>query len=1281
MEAGVVVQDAAGRIVECNAHAERLLGLSYEQMAGTRSVDPVWRCVDADGQPWAGVDHPAMVVLRTGEPVQGAVMGVSRPDRTEVWIRITARPYPVDGAVGVVSTFIDVTTERTTEATATANAARLAALTEAADGFAIRYELLADGSYVHADVNLEFVGRLIGTSLQAAPDPAAIWDSRIHPADRDRHLAHRRRLYHGEAADIEYRLIGFDGVERWVWSRDRPQRDGTGRLLISGVVFDVTARHRERIELDDARDRLHTVLETINEVVFEIEMRADGASRVTYGADGLERLLGRPLAPDENAIAALRMLVLSADRDRYLEHVGEIIAGQPSSIECRLAHADAAPRWVWIRARPRAEADGVTRLAMIVSDIDEIRRADERIAGLEGRLEGIVSAVDDVLYEVEVDGADVERSLYRTGSLRPLLGDGESPSEEGDEQLWSQRIHPDDTAARAAHIARSHRGEPSDVEYRVIGLDGVTRWIWVRRRPRRTADGRLVVYGIISDITARRSLVTERDRTERLLREVLETVDDFIAIDEILPDGRLMPVFVPSSIDRFHGTSVPPERSPERWARAIHPDDRERVLTAFADHRSTPQISIEYRMIRHDGAVRLMWDRSRAFEAPDGIWYAATVMVDVTEYRRHRDQGTYLERLAATVEEVLYIDRYDDDGARTGIYESPAGDRLLGGPAADVDTLSRWISAIHPDDLAAVTGAWSTLRAGRAADVAYRLLLPDGRTVHIADRANPFRDGAGVLHVAGVARDVSERHALLERLADTEAHLGAIVGAIDDVLYIDELQPDGTFQAVYAAPGVHRFLGGEGEGPIQAEEWLARVVPEDRPLLEASVRAAATTETAVSVTYRMTGLDGRVRWIWDRGRSTRAADGKLFLAGILSDVTAQRATVDRLTDAAAHVYAISEAVDDVFYATEILVGGESAPRYTGAGAERLWGGEPPQTDLIEAWFAAVHADDRAGYESALAALQETGEMSVEYRRRRLDGTEIRIWDRARSRQLEDGRTIVEGAVTDVTDRIDDGARPADLIRYGLDLLTIDRLLPDGTVEQVYVPADGPARMYGPGAIAPLDPIAAFFDAIHPDDRMRARSIAVRVAGGGVASEEYRVIGQDGVTRWFWDRTHGVPQPDGSTLLYGALVDVTEATTSRISLTHAEATLRELTDAVPDFLFTAQLLEDGELQAVAVTPGLGSILGGHVPATAQGQLDLLLSRTHPDDLDVLAALLDDLREGRGPTRFLRLHGLDSSVRDVRISARSRALDSGSILVHGIVSDLTGLGPLRSTIEVG
>jgi len=115
MAQGVVYHDKTGQIISANPAAERILGLSLSRMQGRTSMDPRWKAVHEDGSPFPGKDHPAMVALRTGQPVYGELMGVYHPKEGEFhWIKVNALPRFYNGEeepYQVYASFEDITTE------------------------------------------------------------------------------------------------------------------------------------------------------------------------------------------------------------------------------------------------------------------------------------------------------------------------------------------------------------------------------------------------------------------------------------------------------------------------------------------------------------------------------------------------------------------------------------------------------------------------------------------------------------------------------------------------------------------------------------------------------------------------------------------------------------------------------------------------------------------------------------------------------------------------------------------------------------------------------------------------------------------------------------------------------------------------------------------------------------------------------------------------------------------------------------------------------------------
>ncbi|MCA9919434.1 MAG: PAS domain S-box protein [Anaerolineales bacterium] len=118
MSEGIVLQTQSGAIEACNSAAEQILGLTAEQMMGRESVDLRWHAIHEDGSPFPGDEHPAMVTLRTGQPLKDVIMGVHQPDGELRWLSVNSQPLLEPDAVqpyAVVTSFADITESKRNE--------------------------------------------------------------------------------------------------------------------------------------------------------------------------------------------------------------------------------------------------------------------------------------------------------------------------------------------------------------------------------------------------------------------------------------------------------------------------------------------------------------------------------------------------------------------------------------------------------------------------------------------------------------------------------------------------------------------------------------------------------------------------------------------------------------------------------------------------------------------------------------------------------------------------------------------------------------------------------------------------------------------------------------------------------------------------------------------------------------------------------------------------------------------------------------------------------------
>ena len=163
--------------------------------------------------------------------------------------------------------------------------------------------------------------------------------------------------------------------------------------------------------------------------------------------------------------------------------------------------------------------------------------------------------------------------------------------------------------------------------------------------------------------------------------------------------------------------------------------------------RRAEQVVTRYRIVRPDGGIRHILDRSFPVSGPDGR-QAAGVASDVTavtlaESRLHETEAQ-LMAFGEASSDLLWI-----RSAETLAFEyvSPAFERIFGASRDEVlqgDTLENWLEMVVPEDRARATRAIETLRRGERLAFEYRIHRPaDGQVRLLRDTGFPIRDPGG----------------------------------------------------------------------------------------------------------------------------------------------------------------------------------------------------------------------------------------------------------------------------------------------------------------------------------------------------------------------------------------------------------------------------------------------------------------------------------------------------------------------------------------------------------
>src|SRR6202162_5867027 len=149
---------------------------------------------------------------------------------------------------------------------------------------------------------------------------------------------------------------------------------------------------------------------------------------------------------------------------------------------------------------------------------------------------------------------------------------------------WTSLIHQDDRDRVVGLWRRSiETGELYDVEHRARRADGVYRWIHARGQPLRDLDGRIVRWcNLLTDVDDSKRAEEALRASELNLRQVVDSNPGLVCTMNAAGEVQLLN----RKVLEYFGKTTEEMRN---WATsdAVHPDDRPRVIAAFASSVET----------------------------------------------------------------------------------------------------------------------------------------------------------------------------------------------------------------------------------------------------------------------------------------------------------------------------------------------------------------------------------------------------------------------------------------------------------------------------------------------------------------------------------------------------------------------------------------------------------------------------------------------------------------------------------------------------------------------
>jgi PAS domain S-box-containing protein len=727
-----------------------------------------------------------------------------------------------------------------------------------------------------------------------------------HPDDRERvSTQFSGAIQTKGACSFQARLLRADGEVRIVQSKAGCELDEHGQVVaLIGVFQDVTEQVQSLDNLTTSEERYRLLAENTSDII----VRADLKGTLLYVSPAC-RAMG--YEPEDLIGTPADRMVHPDDRERFRRNSAPLYAGHvPEAQDRQHRYLTGDGRWVWLEGNPRIVLDAEGKPAEIVNvfrDVTERRELEER-AGRMARMTALAEEVAGIGYW-RIDVATREA----TWSPHVATIYGLDPTVEPQLERFVAAVHPDDRPAQRARLKAAIEG---GVDWkmaitRVVLPDGELRYLEGHGCCERNAAGQVVaVFGTVVDITARVTAEIVRAEDEARYRAMSERVllateagqigvwDLNVQTGDMVWDDRMYALY---------GAEPSEPMTIERFARRIHPDDRETELACLrAALEDDAPYDLEFRVVHPSGEARSIRALATVVRGADGV---AQRLVgtnwDVTAVRKLERSLRASEHRARNVIANAHqaIVTADEVGRITGWNRHA---ELTFGWSAE-EAIGADLTMILP---AGEAGMAVFLGGGLGDDIDQRIETTarrkDGADIAIELAISAVRDAAG-WEMTALMHDISARKEQLELFENAFEHAAigkCLVGLQGQFLKVN--------------PALCRMIGYTPD-ELLALDFQAITHPDD---LDADLSLVADLFNGKISTYQMDKRyirkDGAIIWIQLSVSRVDHADGspRHFISQI-QDLTARREAEAALKDSEARYRLMAENTTDMILTADL----------------------------------------------------------------------------------------------------------------------------------------------------------------------------------------------------------------------------------------------------------------------------------------------------------------------------------------------------------------------------
>lgn len=896
---GIVLEDASGVIRACNASAERILGLTAEQMMGRTSTETNWRAIKEDGSPFPGEEHPNYLTIKTGKPCHNVIMGVQKLDGSLTWISVNTQPLfrPKEKTpYASVASFTDITERKETETALLESEERFRNLVETSSDWIWSAGLEWKYTYLSPQV-----GEILGYSPEEVLGKTPFDFMPPAEANRSRQLFNSLTNSQQPFANIENLYIHKDGREVVLETSGMPIFDLDDNFEgYCGIARDIS--DRKSLERELAK----------REALFNAFFAAAPAGLAIFDEDLRFVLINETLAVNHNISVAehigktLREVVPNL-APTLEPHYQKILATGEPMLNIELSgevpnQPGVKLDWIASWFPIFATASKPIGVGVVVVDITDRKRAEAALEASEARNRAVLSAMPDLLFRLSKDGTILDFKAPNIFDL-PLPNHefiGKNVAEIMPEAVANSILQHTELALTTSKMQvfeyqLPFMGDRQECEARVAVVEDAE------------------VLAIVRDITDRKQAEVALQESERRFRAVFDSMFQFMALLE--PDGTVIESNQ-TSLDFFgieHSELVGMSfwQAP-RWL----PENR--VLVKESIHRAAKGYFIRYELDLvgvNNSFVTIDFSIKPLTDETDKVVLLIAEGRDLSERKRAEIER---DRFFTVSLDLLCIKGFDGYFKRI----NPAWQKLFGYTKTELLS-TPFIEFVHPEDLPATLSDFQALTQGKTTiEFENRYRTKDGSYKWLAWTSVPFPE-EGLIYAVG--RDISDRKAAEEELNSLARNLQTA----QRIAHIGNWEFDLATRTVTWSDEIKRIYGLEPTKPTPTpEEHILMVHPEDRKLWQRHTLKVLTTGHPCDFDFRILRPNGEIGYVNARAEAICDRHGKTMrIFGTLMDITERKETEATLREQEQFLRSIYDGVEQVIFVVDVCSDGNF--RYIG----------------------------------------------------------------------------------------------------------------------------------------------------------------------------------------------------------------------------------------------------------------------------------------------------------------------------------------------------------------